>query len=598
MRTGLGKTRVAALALALALLAAACGGGDGDGDDTAGGEETGGDTATDAGGDADAGDDTATDAGTGAATDTEDESAGDGATLTFGTSNDPVVLDGILVSDGESLRVIDQMFEGLVTLESGGTEIAPGLATEWESSEDGLEWTFTLRDGVTFHDGEPFNAEAVCFNFDRWYNFTGTFQNPDATYYWQTQFGGFAENEVEGVPEDNLYESCEAPDETTVVMNLTRPSAAFLSSLSLTNFTMASPAALEEFGADEGEVGDDGIFRPSGTYGTEHPTGTGPFRFVEWTRNQRLVLERNPDYWGEFPGNIQNLIFTPIPENAARLQALQAGDIDGYDLVDPQDFETISGDENLQLLERPAFNVGYLGFAQQNEPLDDLEVRKAIAHAINRQELVDAFYAGQGEVATQFMPPALFGYADDVTTYDYDPEMAQQILEDAGYELPVEVSFGYPTDVSRPYMPNPQQNFEAMVADLEECCFTVQQESSIWSPDYLSQTNQGAYGLYLLGWTGDVGDPANFLGTFFGSEQGQWGFDNQEIFDLLAEAEAETDEAARTELYEEANRVIMDFLPGLPYVHTKPALAFSANVTGYEPSPVSLEPFSIVTVGE
>lgn len=544
--------RWGAVLIAMMLLAAACGGDDGDGTGQQDGDAT--------------------------------------ATLAFGTSADPVALDGALVSDGESLRAIDQMFEGLVTLEAGSTEVIPGLATEWEVSDDATQYTFTLEEGVTFHDGEPFNAEAVCFNFDRWYNFPKPFQQADATYYYTTVFGGFAGDE------GALYESCEAQDETTVVINLTRPSASFLSAMALTNFTFGSPAALQEFGADEGRINADSLFVPTGTYGTEHPTGTGPFMFSEWIRGERLVMERNPEYWGEIEGNIQTLIFRPIAEGAARLQALQAGDIQGYDLVDPQDYETLSGDENLQLLERPAFNVGYIGMNQAVKPLDDKVVREAISHAVDRQELVDAFYAGQGEVAHQFMPPELFGYADDVTTYEYDPDLARQMLEDAGYDLPIEIDFAFPTDVSRPYMPDPQANFEAIKADLEECCFQIQEKSATWSPDYLSNYQAGKYGLYLIGWTGDFGDPDNFIGTFFQQQTPDWGFDNPEIRNCLDEAEVETDPDARAEMYQECNRIIMDFLPGLPYVHTKPALAFTANVEGFVPSPVTLEQFSSVTV--
>jgi peptide/nickel transport system substrate-binding protein len=524
--------------------------------------------------------------------DVADEGSEEGATMVFGTSADPVVLDGALVSDGESLRAIDQMFEGLVGLEQGGTEVIPVLAESFEPSEDGLSYTFQLRDGVTFHDGTEFNAEAVCFNFDRWYNFKGSFQNPAASYYWQTVFGGFSDGKT-----DSLYESCEASGELEVVLNLTKPSASILPALALTNFTIASPAALEEFDADSGKVDADGIFGPTGTYATEHPTGTGPFKFKNWDRGNALTMVRNDDYWGDFEGNLDTLIFQPLADPAARLQALQNGEIQGYDLVDPQDYETISGDENLQLLNRPAFNIGYVGFNQAAPNLDDLAVRQAIAHSINRQEVVDAFYAGQGEVATQFMPPELFGYADDVTTYDYDPDRAAEILDEAGIATPVEIDFAYPTDVERPYMPDPQANFEAMVADLEESgLFKVEKKSATWSPDYLDNVDNGRYGLYLLGWTGDFGDPDNFIGTFFQSKQKAWGFDNQEVFDALDAAEVETDEATRVELYEEANRLIMDFLPGLPYVHTEPGLAFTANVSGYVTSPVSLEPFSLVTV--
>ena len=546
--------RLVALVGAVALLAAACGGDT----DTGGGD---------------------------------DGDAEQGATLTFGTSADPVVLDGALVSDGESLRAIDQMFEGLVTLEHGTTEVIPGLAEDWEVSDDGLEYTFHLREGVTFHDGEPFNAEAVCFNFDRWYNFSGQFQNEAVTYYWQTVFGGFSDGAT-----PSLYESCEPTDESTVVLTITNPSSSILAALALTNFTFASPSALEEFGADEGDVDADGIFHPTGTYGTEHPIGTGPYKFESWSPGDRLVMVKNEDYWGEFPGNVERLIFRPIADPAARLQALQNGEIQGYDLVDPQDYPTIDGDDQLQLLSRPAFNVGYLGFTQTVEPLDDIAVRQAIAHAIDREAVVEGFYAGQGEVAHEFMPPLVVGYADDVTQYEYDPERAQQLLEDAGYDLPVEIDFAYPTDVERPYMPSPQDNFEAMVSDLEECCFKVEKKSATWSPDYLDNAQNGRYGLYLLGWTGDFGDPDNFVGTFFQTEQKQWGFNNPEIFDLLDRAEQETDPDERESLYQEANRVIMDFLPGVPYVHTEPGLGFAANVTGFIPSPVTLEQFSIVTV--
>ena len=179
---------LAVLTLALMLLAAGCGGGD-----DKGGEGT-------TGGEAQA-----------------------GGTLVFAGASDPVVLDGALVSDGESLRVIYQIFEGLVALAPGTTEIVPALAESWEASPDGLAWTFNLRSGVTFHDGEAFNAAAVCYNFDRWYNFKGSFQNPSASYYWQTVFGGFAETDPDsGAPAESLYSSCEATDDTTVVLNLTK----------------------------------------------------------------------------------------------------------------------------------------------------------------------------------------------------------------------------------------------------------------------------------------------------------------------------------------------------------------------------------------
>jgi peptide/nickel transport system substrate-binding protein len=539
--------------------------------------------------------------GGGDGTTTEAAGGAEGGTLVFAGAADPVVLDGALVSDGESLRVIDQVFETLVGLKPGTTELEPLLATSWEASDDGLDWTFQLQEGVNFHDGEPFNAEAVCYNFDRWYNFTGSFQNPSASYYWQTVFGGFAKTDPEsGAPADSLYKSCTANGDSEVVLSLTKASSSFLGALSLTAFAIASPKALQEFGADEGEVDADGIFHPTGKYGTEHPTGTGPFKFESWTVGDRLVLARNDDYWGD-KAKLEKVIFRPIADNAARLQALQNGEIDGYDLVEPQDIPTIEGDESLQLLNRPAFNVAYVGINQAIPPMDKIEVRQAIAHGLNREEVVESFYSGRGQVAKEFMPPEVTGYADDVTEYPYDPEKSKELLQAAGLTLPVEVTFWYPTDVSRPYMPDPQRNFEAFAASLNEAGFKVTPKSAPWRPDYLGTVDEGKAQLYLLGWTGDYGDPDNFIGTFFQDGQKAWGTTekpNKEVTDKLDEAETETDIDARTGLYQEANRLIMDWLPGVPYAHSQPALAFKAGIEGYEPSPVSLESFASVTKSE
>jgi peptide/nickel transport system substrate-binding protein len=523
-----------------------------------------------------------------------------GGTLVFAAAADPVVLDGALVSDGESIRAITQVFETLVFLEPGTTEPVAGLAESWESNADGTEWTFTLRSGVTFHDGTPFNGEAVCANFDRWYNFTGPLQNPSASYYWQVVFGGFAEFDPEsGAPEESLYQSCEAPDETTAVITLTKPSATFIPALAQQAFSIASPEALQQYDADAGTVDEEGVFQPTGTFGTEHPIGTGPFMFQSWTRGESLELVRYEDYWGE-PAKLDSLIIRPIPDNAARLQALQTGEIQGYDLVEPQDIPTLE-DSGLQVLDRPAFNVAYVGINQAKPPMDQLEVRQALAYGLNRQEVVDSFYAGRGVVAKEFMPPEVIGYADDVTEYEYDPERARQLLQDAGLELPVEIEFWYPSDVSRPYMPDPKRNFEAFKASLEESGFKVTPKTAPWSPDYLGAVDEGNTQVYLLGWTGDYGDADNFIGTFFQTPQKAWGttdHPNQEVIDLLNQGEEETDEAAREEIYMNANRAIMEWLPGVPYAHSEPALGFAANVTGYIPSPTTNESFATVSFTE
>jgi peptide/nickel transport system substrate-binding protein len=217
-------------------------------------------------------------------------------TLVFASSADPVALDGALISDGESGRVIIQIYEGLVSLKPGTTIVEPSLATKWKASPNGKVWTFTLRPNVKFSDGTAMDAAAVCYNFNRWYNFTGSFQNPSATYYWQTVFGGFKTYDPKsGAPKGSLFSSCKATAPLTAQIALTSASASFLGALSLPSFFIGSPTAMQKYGADQGSVDADGVFHPTGTYATAHPTGTGPFMLQSWTRGDKLVLVRNPN---------------------------------------------------------------------------------------------------------------------------------------------------------------------------------------------------------------------------------------------------------------------------------------------------------------
>jgi peptide/nickel transport system substrate-binding protein len=527
----------------------------------------------------------------------DDESGSDEAaiadTFVFGASSDPAVIDGAFVSDGESLRVIRQIFEGLVTTAPGKTDIEPALASSWEPSADGLTWTFNLREGVKFHDGTAFDGAAVCTNFNRWYNFTGVRQSPALSYYWSTVFGGFAKNEDPELP-PSLYKSCSAPDANTAVITLTKPSSAFLSALSLPSFSIASPAALQQYKADE-VTGTGEAPRFTGTFGTEHPIGTGPYTLKSWERGNQLVLERYESYWGE-KAKTKTVVFKPIADGPARRQALEAGDIDGYDLVDPADTDALEG-AGFQILRRPAFNVGYIGMNQSKPPMNNPKIRQAVAHAINRENIVRTNYPEGAEVAKEFMPPDVFGYADDVTTYDYDLNKAKALVAESGVPSPT-IEFWYPTDVSRPYMPDPAANYQLMKADLEAAGFTIVTKTAPWAPDYLNQYQSGGMQMYLIGWNGDFGDPDNFVGTFFQQPLPEWGFNNPAIFNTLNAAETETDQDKRTQLYQEANRLIMDFLPGLPYVHTEPALAFKAGVEGFVPDPVTNEDFNTVTLKE
>jgi peptide/nickel transport system substrate-binding protein len=516
-------------------------------------------------------------------------------TLVFGTASEPTSLDGAVVSDGESLRVIDQITEGLVGLKNGTTIVVPKLATSWKAASGGKVWTFKLRKGVSFQDGTPFNAKAVCANFNRWYNFTGAFASDSTSYYYYTVFGGY-KKAAAGLTNTPLYRSCKAVGDSTAVITLRRPNSAFLGALSLTAFGMQSPTAMAKYGANKGTLSKDGVFTPGGQYGVPGgvAVGTGPFKLESWKIGDKLVIVRNDSYWGK-KAFLRRVIFRAIPDNAARLQALQTGEIQGYDLVEPQDIPTVQKNSSLKVLDRPAFNVAYVTINQAVKPFDNPLVRQAVAYGLDRAGVVKSFYAGRGTVADEFMPPEVVGYSKTVKKYPYNPEKAKQLLRQAGLTLPVEVEFWYPTDVSRPYMPDPARNFQAFAASLDKSGFKVVPKSAPWRPDYVSRVQAGTAGaLNLIGWTGDFGDPDNFIGTFFRTKQGQWGFNNPKLFALLNKALIETNLTKRAALYRQANNMIMSFLPGVPYVHTKPALAFQKNVVGYIPSPVSLEPFSTV----
>jgi peptide/nickel transport system substrate-binding protein len=515
-------------------------------------------------------------------------------TLVFAGAADPTYLDPALVSDGESFRVTDQIFESLVKLKPGTTLIQPSLATKW-TSRNAKDWTFTLRRGVKFHDGTPFNSAAVCFNYNRQYNFKGAFQDASATYYWQTVFGGFHHNEVAGLS-PSLYVGCTAHGKYSVTIHLRTPSGPFLPAQVISSFAIQSPTALKKYGANSGELRN-GTFYPTGSYAFSHPTGTGPFKFQSWTVGQKTVLVRNAKYWGK-KTRIKTLIIQPIANNTARLQALQTGEVQGYDLVAPEHINTIKNNPKLKVLNRPSFNVAYVTIHQgAGSPMNDLKVRQAVAYGLDRASVVNSFYAGRGQVAQEFQPPQLFGWSSKVQKYPFDPAKARSLLNSSSCHVPCKVDFWYPTGVSRPYMPDPKRNFEAFSASLERAGFSVTAHSAPWRPDYVKHVNDGTAGdLNLIGWTGDFGDPDNFLGTFFQTYSPQFGFHNNAIFNILAKAERQKSLKKRIALYKQANIMIMKFLPAVPYAHSRPALGFDRSVRGYVASPVGTDPFDPVFV--
>jgi len=225
-------------------------------------------------------------------------------------------------------------------------------------------------------------------------------------------------------------------------------------------------------------------------------------------------------------------------------------------------------------------------------------VRQAVAYGLDRATVVRQFYYGTGRVANEFEPPSLFGWTNKVPKYSYNPTKAKQLLNSSSCHVPCKIDFWYPTSVSRPYMPDPKRNFEAFAASLENSGFSVTAHSAPWRPDYVKHVNDGTAGdLNMIGWTGDFGDPDNFLGTFFRTYNPAFGFHNNAIFNILAKAQREKSLAKRITLYKQANILIMKYLPAVPYAHSRPALGFEKTVKGYVPSPVGTDPFEGVSIG-
>ena len=522
----------------------------------------------------------------------DDGTAGEpqtGGTLVFAGAALAASLDPSQTSDGESFRILQQVYEPLVDLAPGTVDELVGvLAESWEGEPEDTTYVFTLKEGVTFHDGTPFNAEAVKANFDRWDNFAEEFQAN--AYYYGAVMNGFGES--------NLIESVEATGEYEVTINLTEASPTFLYGIALTPFSIVSPAVLEATNADD---------PTASTLGTEVVAGgTGPFILEEYTPDDSAVLARYDDYHGEHTAYLDRVIIRPIADPAARLQALQASppSVQGFDLIAPGDRPAVEEAEGLQLVNRESYNTLYLGVnptATDNGPLADLAVRQAVALAIDKAALIDPFYGGGGSVADCFLPPTSGWYdtvCADVDALAFDPDEARSLLEGAGFteDNPATVNFWYPTEVTRPYMPDPRGLHEAITTMLEDVGFVVEPGSAVWGTEYIPAAQAGEYDLHFLGWTGDYDDPSNWYGVHFGYDAegnaaAQFGCDVDGLEDAINEAEASLEEEARGAAWGEVAQIVHNEVCFITLVHGDTAIALTDQVQNYVANPTGSESF-------
>jgi peptide/nickel transport system substrate-binding protein len=496
-------------------------------------------------------------------------SGGDGGTpvaggqLVYGRGHDSVRLDPGHETDGESFKVIDNIYENLVAYADTTTELVPELAYRWEVSEDGLTYTFHLRPGVVFHDGTPLDAEAVLFSLDRQREMTPAhpFHSVGGPYtYWQSM----------GM--DDIVAGIAAADDSTVLVTLKRRNAPFLANLAMGFAAIVSPTAARQHGED--------FFK--------HPTGTGPFRFVEWVKDDRIVLERNPAYWGP-KAYLDQVVFRSIPENTVRLLALESGEIMAMDGINTDLAKRLANNASFRLQQQPGMNVGYLAMNMDKPPFGNADVRRAINHAVNREGIVAGLYGGYGTPAVNPLPPTLWGYNHAITGYAYDPAKAKELLAKAGFPDGFETELWAMTG-PRPYMPDPLKVAEAIQSDLNAVGIVARLKTLEWGT-YLDQVQGGKAPMCLLGWTGDNGDPDNFLYVLLGKSatrlpaQNVAFYRSDEVDALLVQAQEETDMTKRTALYEQAQLLIHRDAPWVPIAHMTALTAFQGRVHGYPMHP-------------
>ena len=500
--------------------------------------------------------------------------------LVYGSGGQPVSLEPGNIIDGNSLIVQRQIYNRLIDFKPGTTELQAGLTSKWSASADGKIWTLQLRPGIKFHDGTDFDAAAVKFNLERWWDANNPYGYRDAgkNYkIWSDLFGGFR-----GEP-DSLVQDIVVEERYQIKFVLKNAFAAFPAALASGYFGIASPAAVKKAGAD---------------YGTPASlaVGTGPYQFKEWRTGQRIILEKNPNYWKPNLPVEEKLVFRFISDPAARLAELRAGAIDFTVDLTPEQLAEINRDPNLEAVLRPSFNVGYLALNPSYQPLSQEKVRQAIAMAINRQDIVAAFWGKLGTTDSHFLPPALdWARSSNIKDYEYNPKRAKELLAKAGYPNGFDLELWY-MPVSRPYYPNPKPIAEALAAELSDIGIRVSLKTKDWAAYLEDRHRVPGFQAFMLGWTGDYGDPDNFYYPHFGptgtSDLGNW--KDERLLQLLEQGRQIQNQQERAKIYSQVDEIIYKAILRIPIVHSQPLLGKRTNIKGWQPSPLDSESFETV----
>jgi len=478
-------------------------------------------------------------------------------TLLVGLVAEPVNLDPAQVTDLNSNRVGRRIVETLVTFPDESTQVVPGLAESWTISKDGLRYTFKLRKGITFHDGTPFNAEAVKFSIERQID-----PEHPANKLGKYPFANYFFGNVKAV---------EVVDPSTVEFVLKEPRASFLTILTAAAASIVSPAAVKKFGAD---------------YALQ-PVGTGPFKYASWDRGQRVVLEKNPSYW-RYPVKVDRVVYRPIVEGQARLTELLTGSLDLIVDVPPDFVAQIESSPKVTLLRQVGAHVWYLGINNQRKPFDDKRVRQALNYAVNKDAIVRDVLKGTGSPSRGPVLPATWGADAGLKPYPYDPERARKLLAEAGYPSGFSTTLWVPESGSG--MQSPVAMSTVIQSNLKAVGVNVALQTMEWGA-YLAKLRTKEQELFALSWMAGNEDPDMVMYPLLHSSQ--WTpagpnralYKNERFDELLHQARLTTDQGKRAALYREAQRILVDDPPWIFIDHEIQTAAHAKRVQGFKLHP-------------
>ncbi|HEX4421410.1 MAG TPA: ABC transporter substrate-binding protein [Kofleriaceae bacterium] len=471
-------------------------------------------------------------------------------------------LDLARVVDSESIEVSQILFEGLARWRPGTTDVEPGLATSWQVSPDGLRWTFELRPGVVFHDGQPLDADAVVFSFERVID-----PHHPSTLGSDAQYWRLLLKDVERVT---------ALGPMRVEIAIARPYAPLLGELAM--FPIVSPAAVRMWG-DEFD---------------RHPVGTGPFAFEAWNPGEQVVIKRFERYWGETP-KLERIVFRVVLDPRQRLIDLQSGSVDLAAAILPDEESFVELHPDLVLIHAPSNDITYLALNTMHAPFGDRRVRRAINHAINKEPIVKLAFQGRAIAAEGPLPPGQWGAHVPAMRYAYDPALARRLLEQAAADHvfdPSRVYKLYAPATARTYLTQPERVARYLQAALAQVGMKTELVLQPTTPHFEALSN-GDHDLALSGWISDTGDPDNIMyvllhsdNAVVGSAQNIAFYSNPAVDRLLGEAQAELDVPTRLRRYAQAQDLIAEDAPWVPLAHSELVIAARAELSGVILSPL------------